>query len=96
MIDPVIQDLNRQINSEAIYNRAVESMERVIIRDVTVFEGFLMDNREDLYNRLSQSEINALHKELQGKTKQIQLQADYYEYVHRLAVDDVQKYGEIK
>ncbi len=56
MIDPVVQDTDEHHEKLARFNRAVEVMVPIVREDVTVFEGFLMDEYPDIFKDTNDTE----------------------------------------
>jgi hypothetical protein len=66
MIDPNTQALNRQLDKEARFNRALEGLIPVVLNDYIFFEGFIMDEDEYSFNHCE--DLREMHKQvLAGK-----------------------------
>lgn len=77
----VEQDTREYHDKLANYNKAIEALIPLVKEERTLFDEFLMTEYTDLYNQMSENEINGLQRTLNAAKRPDAMKDKWLEYV---------------
>lgn len=85
MFDPNLQDAYEDDLRTIQYNKDIEALIPLVKEERTLFNEFLMTEYTDLYNQMSENEINGLQRTLNAAKRPDAMKDKWLEYVEEEA-----------